>query len=325
MTTERTGAVRRLLRKLPEGWRWRWHRHRNQVNEVARAEGWATYARWIAQRTAMWLAAQLAARTYYVRLSPAQARAHRRSDTVFIFGSGYSLNDLGPDEWRHFAEHDVFGFAGFVYQQWVRVDFNLLRSWDPTLAAIHRWPTSTRHFADLHCSNPRFRDAVLIVQNEHSGIFGNTLVGLRMLPRGSRLLGYWTARRLRDDPTERWRDGITHGQGALVNAVNVAYLLGWKNIVLVGVDLYDNRYFWGPPDASIQFGDDGRLNATMPTQDHGARWDEPHLTARRGVVELLGRWRDRFARDGVRLSVYNPRSLLTHTLPVYERPAMVVR
>jgi len=35
----------------------------------------------------------------------------------------------------------------------------------------------------------------------------------------------------------------------------------------------------------------------------------------------MGAWAEHLAKDGVRLSVYNPRSLLTKTLPLYERPA----
>jgi hypothetical protein len=35
------------------------------------------------------------------------------------------------------------------------------------------------------------------------------------------------------------------------------------------------------------------------------------------MVETLGRWAGIFAARGVRLSVYNPRSLLVRVLPVY--------
>lgn len=323
MTTDAENVLRRLLRRLPEALRWRWHRYRHQA-ALARRFGFVYYARWMTQRTWAWLLTRVAARTAYVTLSPAVAAARRRSDTVFIFGSGYSLNDLTPGEWARVAEHDVFGFGGFIYQRWVRVDFHLLRSWDPTPESVYRWPRTTRTFATLLEANPRFHDAVSVVQTEHSGIFANTMIGLRLLPRGSRLLAYWTARRLSDAPSRRWRDGIVHAQGALVDCVNVAYLLGWKHIVLIGVDLYDHRYFWAPPDATMDFDDDGNLTRLTPEQANGSRWHDTHLSARRGVVELLARWGREFARDGVTLSVYNPRSLLAEVLPVYERSGVAV-
>src|SRR5689334_17862866 len=40
--------------------------------------------------------------------------AARRSDTVFVFGSGYSLNSITPDEWAAIARHDTFGFTAFI-------------------------------------------------------------------------------------------------------------------------------------------------------------------------------------------------------------------
>src|SRR5581483_8631251 len=38
-----------------------------------------------------------ASRRFYRALDESALRAARKSDTVFIFGSGYSLNDLGAD------------------------------------------------------------------------------------------------------------------------------------------------------------------------------------------------------------------------------------
>jgi hypothetical protein len=52
----------------------------------------------------------------------------------------------------------------------------------------------------------------------------------------------------------------------------------------------------------------------------GNRYDEPHNTARSGVVEQMGEWGRMLAGEGVALSVYNQRSLLTDVLPVYRLP-----
>ena len=60
-------------------------------------------------------------------ISEADFRASRKSDRVFIFGSGWSLNELGDADWRHFEKHDTFGFSMFVYQEWVRTDYHLFR------------------------------------------------------------------------------------------------------------------------------------------------------------------------------------------------------
>lgn len=42
-----------------------------------------------------------------------------------------------------------------------------------------------------------------------------------------------------ESPTE-----IAHLRSTLFDAVNFAYLIGYETVGLIGVDLYDRRYFW---------------------------------------------------------------------------------
>jgi hypothetical protein len=149
------------------------------------------------------------------------------------------------------------------------------------------------------------------------------LVGERFLPAGAMVCRYRTARRLDEMPSPRWRAGLQREPGTLASAVNAAFLLGWREIVLVGVDLYDNRYFWGPPDATMHFDAAGAFTEPKASNDRGIEWDQPHNTVRGGMVEVLGRWRAVFESQGVHLAVYNPRSLLTRVLPMYPRPASI--
>ena len=48
------------------------------------------------------------------------------------------------------------------------------------------------------------------------------------------------------------------------DTVNVAYCLGWKHIVLVGVDLYDSRYFYLPQDSTPAI--DERSGVLVPSE-----------------------------------------------------------
>jgi hypothetical protein len=147
------------------------------------------------------------------------------------------------------------------------------------------------------------------------------LVGERFLPAGAKVCSYRTARRLDEMPSPRWRWGLQREPGTLATVVNAAVLLGWREIVLVGVDLYDNRYFWGPADATMHFDASGAFADPKASNDRGIAWDRPHNTVRGGMVEVLGRWHAALERQGVHLTVYNPRSLLARVLPVYPRRA----
>jgi hypothetical protein len=306
----------RVSRRVPASWRWRWHRTRHHGRLLA-AEGPSYYARWLADRWLVWVRARLASRRY-TTLTVGAVEARRRSETVFVFGSGYSLNDLQPAEWAHVAEHDVFGFSGFIYQRWVRTDFHLIRGWDESADGLARLHRTTEAYGRRLALNPLFREATVVLQSELSAHFANTLVARGLLPSGIPLLRYRTARCLDDRPSDAWSAGLSHGPGTLGDVVNAAYLLGWRHIVLIGVDMYDSRYFWGPPDATLGFGEDGEFTRPTPLNDHGIAWNTRVNTARNGMVDTLGRWAALLSERGVRISVYNPRSLLTCALPVYD-------
>jgi spore coat polysaccharide biosynthesis protein SpsF len=279
-----------------------------------RERGLAGWMRWNQMLTDAWLRDRLAARRYRT-VTAEQVLAARKSDTVFIFGSGASLNELSAEAWQHFRAHDVFGFNAFYRQQWIPVDLQLLRV---GIYGSLRWKPYAEEVSGFLKDNPLFSSTIFVLQGEYLGHFCNQLTGYGYLPAGARVFRYRTARG-EGPPARRISEGIRHSTGTLADAVNVAYCLGWKRIVLVGVDLYDSRYFYLPSDTTP--GLDERTGVLAPSEFNtyrGIRYDQTHSTARRGVVDLMRAWRTQFNEDGVELSVHNPRSLLAEVLPVYE-------
>jgi hypothetical protein len=180
-----------------------------------------------------------------------------------------------------------------------------------------RWRPYAEEVRGYLKDNPLFASTTFVLQGEYLGYFCNQMTGYGYLPQGARVLRYHTARG-DGPPARRIADGVRHTTGTLADAVNVAYCLGWKHIVLVGVDLYDSRYFYLPPDTTP--GLDERTGLLEPSEFNtyrGIRYDQTHSTARHGVVELMRDWRAQFREDGVELWVHNPRSLLAEALPVY--------
>jgi hypothetical protein len=293
--------------------RYRWHRFRRTGRRLA--EEPRTHLRRMALTAMLWTRARLNRRRYR-SLSEPELRGRRRSDTVFVFGSGYSLNDISEAGWKHIAAHDVFGFSGFIYQRWVRTDFHLVREWgnDPG-----GWHVAAQCYAEDLESNPHFEDTVLLLQGDYVGLFCHILVARGLLREGRRVYWWKTARRVDDLPSRTLRRGVTHCAGMLFDAVNFAYLLGWRRIVLAGVDLYDSRYFWAPADATLVFNGSGRM-VPAARGFRGQTWAEPHNTVRNGVVGTMARWAQLLRAEGVELSVYNPRSLLRDAMPVFEGP-----
>jgi hypothetical protein len=247
---------------------------------------------------------------YYDLVCPDYVRTRKISDTIFIFGSGRSILELTSQEIEVFRNANTLSFNWFIKQSLFPVDFHLTRRiGDPdngdgdndSLKAL----AGVKKFFDQYRMNPFYRDTVLLLQWERRAIGSQLAVSNQLIPSGTRVFPWQTKPGVR--LSDRIEDGLTHGHSVLCECINWAYLFGWKSIVLVGVDLYDNGYFWMAPGESTRF-----------QTERGNRWGM-HSTAVSGIVEFLANWNDELEKDGVTLFAYNPRSMLRKSLPQYPR------
>ena len=243
--------------------------------------------------TLWWLREPRGRRSYRV-LSEAELLATRRSDTAFVFGSGGSLRQIAPDEWERIGRHDTVGFSHFHRQRWVDVSYHLVAE----VNGVEETAASIR-------TNPRYSNTVFLVGKGWMAQAPNELVARRLLPQGARIFRWRrVARGLTVPPSPSLRRGFVHGSNSSLDVVNFALVMGWKRVVVVGVDLYDRSYF---------FLDEGE---TRPDEREGWHASMPFHQADH-VVSMFGLWRRHAEARGVELSVYSPRSLLAQVLPVF--------
>lgn len=234
-------------------------------------------------------------RNCYRAVSEDDLRAARKSDTVFVCGTGYSVLDISPEEWTRIGQHDVLSFRDFPKQKFVKADFHVTGEID-----------DVDEYAATINDNPRYDETLFLVQEGMRAVMGNRLLGWRKLRAGRRIFRYRRRGRGMMIPFSRsFAKGVVHGFGSIVGVVNISYLLGWKHIVLVGIDLYDHRYFFMPPDKTRAVEKSGLTYASAFTQG-------------KQIVDQIGMWRDLLLAEGVQVYAYNPRSLLTHRLPVFD-------
>jgi hypothetical protein len=234
-------------------------------------------------------------RARYRLLSEAELLATRSSDTAFVFGSGRSLLEIGADEWAAIARCNTISLREFPRQHWVRADYHLTGEVD-----------SLDDYARRLRDNPLYAKTVFVVLGGFLAHMGNELVGRGLLPDGARVFRYRRRARTQYEPPSRTPGELVHGYNSIFDATNFAYAMGYRRIVLAGADYYNKEYFWLEPGETRAY--------EKPGVDASKQW--PHAEA---IVEMMGRWAEELARDGVELSVYNPRSLLAERLPVYGR------
>jgi hypothetical protein len=272
------------LRSFSEAIRWRVRSGRHWIPKIpARIEAWLALRR---------------NRSAYRILDETALRATRKSDTVFIFGSGYSLNAISPREWQAIEAHDTIGFNWFIRQSFVRCDYHFIRE------VAYNDEADLQSELAVYCGlirdNPLYANSVFMVQGGFRATSGNRVIGYGLLPLKNPIYR-WRTLDEQTLPSRSLRKGLSHSNGTLSECVNFAALMGWRHIVLVGVDLYDRRYFWLGEDEPLPY------DRTV---------EEPHKTA--GIVNGIREWRDIFEAEGIHLYAYNPRSLLVPTLPVWQ-------
>jgi hypothetical protein len=257
------------------------------------------------------------------KLGISDVLARKKSDTVFVFGSGRSILNVTDEEWIKIGIHDTIGFSGSFQQDWVNLDYLLLRGWVETVTPDKNSIVDVaRDFIgkyDEHYKRNRLSGTKLIVQEDYSASFCGALFALGFMERHAKD-GYFgfTTYRFSKSPSLCFEWGLSHGKGTLCDAINFAYLGGWKNIVLLGVDLYDSGHFFLPKGMN-EIWDSKEKRLVLSAQSwRGLSVGDTHNTARNGVVDLVGEWATLFnKRSGVSIWTYNPLSLMQEKLPVY--------
>src|SRR5207249_922467 len=116
----------------------------------------------------------------YRLLDENELRLTRKSDTVFIFGSGASLHSITEAEWREFERHDTIGFNRFARGRFVRCDYHLIREIAPVRGDPRSSKAQFQEYFDTLRENPMFRNAILLMQTGWRAHNPNHALGLRL-------------------------------------------------------------------------------------------------------------------------------------------------
>jgi hypothetical protein len=247
----------------------------------------------------------------------ADIKKGRRKDTIFIMGSGYSINDITKEEWQHIVDvGDTLSFNNFFRGRFVPITYHISGeiSGAPNYGLIllnskHR--RSIKAYYDEIFSNQYYKNALYFLRykRDYMKAAGSTALWALFFLKAfkNKQVCPYRIVTLKDailEPSDNIYS-ITHCGATLSDAINISYILGYKKIVLVGVDLYDRRYFWL-----------GRNESRDTVLKSGKTYSNAHDTAD-NMIKVMDIWNKYLIKKGVRLYIYNPRSLLNKVLPVY--------
>jgi hypothetical protein len=176
----------------------------------------------------------------------------KQSDTLFILGSGYSVNSFSDDQWRTIADHDSVGF-----------NFWLIHDFVPSFYVYEENMDKARNqlFYDiLRKKETNYLGVPLIAKDaEYKGISVSKLSDSlkKQLYVSTDLTVGCTAEELKlffakghEYMSAKNKDGLNvllKKSGTLSYLIFLAEQMKYKKIVLCGIDLNDSRYFYDDP------------------------------------------------------------------------------
>ena len=172
---------------------------------------------------------------------------HKKSDTIVIYGSGSSINDITDSQFKGLSNYDSCSFNWFAFSK-IPVSYYLVREQANIPKRVHGKENVKNFYALM---NKHYKDSYLIVHDlkNHSpdayDYSSNTdkFDSKCMVVKDIKLKG-------NDAGVNLWRsgsifnNGIYHGKTTMTNALHFAVWMGYRTILFAGVDLYDSKYFW---------------------------------------------------------------------------------
>jgi len=247
---------------------------------------------------------------------------YKTSDTLFVLGSGPSINSISEDEWKTIAEHNSIGFNYFLAHPFVPTFYHMeLRHEE---IDIFRNCYMARRDA---YQNVPFMINYHFIRNyfkrEGLDFVRNKLV---TVPRTyteakqgdvPRIIGFAQSNIAPADDSF-----LIHYRGSLCLMISLAVLLGYKKIVLAGVDLNNSTYFYCATRYACEATrllSDQRCGASaeMEAAAH-ATADPSFIPSTITIDRVLHILDENMLRPrGIELYVYNKGSLLHPAFPVW--------
>lgn len=233
-------------------------------------------------------------RNCYENLSYNQLLRKKKSDVVFICGTGNSINNIKKKTWRIMEKYDIISFRDFPRKEGVKVDYHISGEID-----------NSKNYAQIINKNLNYKYTYLIIQDGFRAIKGNTLIGKKLLNLNFKIFRY---KRKNIDKmmnfSKKFNEGIVHSFNSLISVINIAFIMGWKKIILVGIDMDTHKYFYHKSNKVR----DVEKKGITPTSSY---------TNRDKTLLLISLWNKRFQKKGISLFIYNKNSYLKKTLPLF--------
>ena len=169
------------------------------------------------------------------------ARKYKRSDTMFVLGSGPSLGKISPKQWEHIAEYDSFG-----------INYAFLTGFAPTFYSLEdsKRPWFRKHMEKTFSFyRKKFSETVWCINDKHLYRLIHPRFVPQFFPENPVCCCYDFPHTIKIEgnrpfKAEDFNKGTLVYRGSLSVAIDLIDRIGYRNIVLLGVDLHTCTHFF---------------------------------------------------------------------------------
>lgn len=244
----------------------------------------------------------------------------KKSDTIFILGSGSSINDITSFEWDFIQKHDTFGFNFWHIHEFIpdfySFEFSEHENAERFSVKVHNLNNLTNKYSNtkIICKSENICDLEKIEQHLSFDL-KNKLFYFFTFTNSYRF--YETLSLLNKIGIFKKRNTFKYAyyaRGSVVFAIHFALVMGYRKIVLCGVDLNNANYFYedaryiNPMFKIPPRGHSGNIHKTNDPERH-------ELTMEKIIYFLNEKL---IKPRGVNLYIYSKESALYPVLPIYQ-------
>ena len=178
-----------------------------------------------------------------------------------------------------------------------------------------------KELADIMTKNPVYANTIFIIQGGLKAWAANKFLSVCKFEKPVSVFRY--KNRILPNNVELGKDfnSISHVASTVSDCINLGVLMGYKEIILCGVDLNNRLYFWQTHEnkhmemVTLQKSKMSDYSIDTNIIEQGRQ--TPHRSAQR-LIKFVEKTRKTLERENVTLSVQNPDSLLSRAIPIYK-------
>ena len=187
-------------------------------------------------------------RVKYTVLSTEDIMARKRSSTLVILGSGASINDISDSQWQFIARHDSIGFnfwfvhsfvPTFYHVEYLRDQYELV-NYSAIMKGVEKRYREVPFLMSSNTANtgwhPKYRPEVF-PQNVKLYVYPHFII--KSIPRDRAIEPSDFG-----DLTANLGEAPYIVRGSLTTLVHIGFQMKHERIILAGVDLNNQRYFY---------------------------------------------------------------------------------